>query len=77
MKEIEKDSQKVEDREDYSDNEKNNLTKVTCLKEENKNEIEKNLEEIFSDRMRTGEMIGRKRKKKKGKLDYLIRYHNA
>ena len=46
MKEIEKDSQKVEDREDYSDNEKNNLTKVTCLKEENKNEIE-NLEEIF------------------------------
>ena len=46
MKEKEKGSQRVEYKEDYSDNGKNNLTKVTCLKEENKNEIE-NLEEIF------------------------------
>ena len=46
MKEIEKGSQRVEDKEDYFNNGKNNLTKVTCLREENKNEIE-NLEEIF------------------------------
>ena len=75
MIEIEKDTRRVEDREENADNGKNKLTKVTCSKEENKNEMEKNLEVIFDVRMRHGEMRGKK--KKRGKLDYLIRDQNA
>ena len=65
----------VEDREKNDDNEKNKLEKITCQKEENKNEMEMSLEDIFQVRMKNGEMRGRK--KKRGKLDFLIRDHNA
>ena len=75
MIETERSNQRVEDREESFDNGKKKLTKVTCTKEENKNEMEKNLEVIFDVRMRDGEKRGKK--KKRGKLDYLIRDQNA
>ena len=43
MIETKRGTQRVEDREECFGNGKNKLTKVTCSKEENKNEIEKNL----------------------------------
>ena len=75
MIELESGTQRVKERVDNTDNGKTNLTKITCPYEENKNEMEKNLEVIFDVRMRQVKMKGRK--KKRGKLDYLIRDQNT